>query len=426
MTSRRTFLQTATQTLIGSFITFNIRNNVVAQNQGLPLILNNKVDWEQVRELFILSKKKLYFNTGTLGVSPKSVLDTVCEQMLKVETTGEYGKISAVRTQIAELVKVLESEICLTANTTTGINIVAQGIRFKKGDEIIITNQEHVGNALPWLQIAKIKGLKIKVLELASTSEKTLYNLEKLFSRKTKVVAVPHITCTTGQVLPIKAIAQAAHNHNALLFVDGAHGPGMLSLNLIDLGCDFYATSCHKWMLGPKGTGFLYVNKKLQESLVPRFVGSGFGGDWSLSNKTAHLGKFNESAERYEYGTQNTSLWAGVSETIHFINEIGMDKIERRILELSGYFQAHLLEMKQENVELLTPTEVGSWAGIQTFRLKNITHDDFAAKAAAQNIRIRKVNESNLNAIRVSTHIYNTYAEIDQLVALVKECSMIR
>jgi len=426
MTSRRTFLRGATQAIIGSIITFNIRNEVVAQNQGGPTILNNKVDWGQVRELFSLSKTKIYFNSGTLGVSPKSVLDTVCEQMLKVETTGEYGKINMVRSQIADFVKVLDSEICLTNNTTHGINIVAQGIHFKKGDEIIITNQEHVGNALPWMQRAKLKGLKVRILELAPTAAQTLHNLQKLFSRKTKIVAVPHIACTTGQLLPIKEIAELAHKHGILLFVDGAHGPGMLSLNLTDLGCDFYASSCHKWMLGPKGTGFLYINKKLQENLIPRFVGSGFGGDWSITSKEGRLGKFVDSAERYEYGTQNTSLWLGVAEAIRFMNELGIKNVEARVNELSGYLQSHLLDIQGDKIELLTPKESGSWAGIQTFRMKNISHDEFATRATAQNIRIRKVNESNLNAIRISTHIYNTHAEIDQLIALVKECSMIR
>ncbi len=426
MTNRRTFLRSTTQALVSSFMAFNMSAEVVAQNQIAPLTLNNKVDWEQVRDLFILSKKKTYFNTGTIGVSPKSVLDMVYEQMLKVETTGEYGKIHGVRSQIASFVKVLDSEICLTSNTTSGINIVAQGIRFKRGDEIIITNQEHVGNALPWLQTAKVKGLKVKVLALAPTAEEILHNLQKLFSHKTKVVAVPHITCTTGQVLPIKEIATLAHKQGILLFVDGAHGPGMLSLNLTDLGCDFYAAACHKWMLGPKGTGFLYVNQKQQENLIPCFVGSGFGGDWSVTNKEGYLGKFIDSAERYEYGTQNTALWLGVAEAVRFMNELGRENIEKRIKDLSEYLKLHLLDIQQDKIDLLTPGESGSWAGIQTFRLKNISHDDFAEKAMSQNIRVRKVNESNLNAIRISTHIYNSYGEIDQLITLIKACSMIR
>lgn len=426
MPSRRSFLRSAAQTLVSSFLAYNIRSEAVAQNQGTPIIVKDKVEWGDVRELFILSKQKIYLNSATLGISPKCVLDTVCEQMHKVETTGEYGKLGTVRAQIAEFVKVLETEICLTSNTTAGINIVAQGVSFKHGDEIIITNQEHVGNALPWLQRAKMKGLKIKVLNLAPTAAETLHNLQKLFSRKTKVVAVPHITCTTGQVLPIKEISELAHKYGAFVFVDGAHGTGMLSLNLSELGCDFYASCCHKWMLAPKGTGFLYIKKNCQNNLTPRFVGSGFGADWNITEKESHLGKFTDTAERYEYGTQNTALWKGVAETIRFTNDLGKENIERRVRDLSGHLQAHLVELKNENVELLTPQEAKSWAGIQTFRLKNMTHDTFAEKAAAQNMRVRKVNESSLNAIRISTHIYNSYEELDKLIALIAECSRVQ
>ena len=394
---------------------------------GEPLLFSdskysadNDSFWAQLREAFPLNKNRAYFNNGTLGPSPQVVLDAVIDAMKKIESTGEMAHtIDAPRQRMAQFVKVLPSEIALTKNTTEGINIVAWGLPLKKGDEIIITNHEHVGNALPWLHVAKAKSLKIKVLALGNSADETLSNLKKIVSPKTKVIAVPHITCTTGQVQPIKEIAQYAQQKGIFTAVDGAHGAGMLNLDLKTLGCDFYATCCHKWLLGPKGTGFLYVKKDKQDILMPHFVGAGTHQGWTISPEKIELSNPTNSAERYDYGTYNQALWIGVAAAIDFFEKIGMEKVEARLKELNQYLKSKLLELSKKDIKMLTPTEGVSTSGMLGFKLLNRDSKAFANEVNSR-FRVRYVAEHGLNSLRISTHIYNNTNEIDDFILFLK------
>ena len=418
MLSRRFFLKNTANILVGTSLSSWTTE---------PLIFSEKKFahfddpfWAQLREAFPLNKNRAYFNNGTLGPSPQVVLDAVIDAMKKIENTGEMAHtIDAPRQRMAHFVKVLPSEIALTKNTTEGINIVAWGLPLKKGDEIIISNHEHVGNALPWLHVAKAKSLKIKVLVLGNSDDETLSNLKKIVSTKTKVIAIPHITCTTGQVQPIKKIAQYAQQKSIFTAVDGAHGTGMLDLDLKTLGCDFYATCCHKWLLGPKGTGFLYVQKDMQDILLPHFVGAGTHQGWTLSPEKIELLNPTNSAERYDYGTYNQALWVGVEAAIDFFEKIGMEKVEARVKELNQYLQSKLLELNKKVIKMITYTEGGSPSGILGFKLLNKDSKAFANEVNSR-FRVRYVAEHGLNSLRISTHIYNNKNEIDDFILFLK------
>ncbi len=418
MFSRRFFLKNTANMLAGvPFIHWAGESLPFYESKYNP---NNNLFWTQLREAFPLNKNRAYFNNGTLGPSPQIVLDAVIDAMRKIESTGEMAHtIHIPRQRIAQFVKVLQSEITLTKNTTEGINIVAWGLPLKKDDEIIISNHEHVGNALPWLHVAKAKSLKIKVLALGNSDDETFSNFKKIVSPKTKVIAVPHITCTTGQVQPIKEMAQWAKQKGIFIAVDGAHGAGMLDLDLKALGCDFYATCCHKWLLGPKGTGFLYVKKEVQDILVPHFVGAGTHQGWTISPKKVELLNPTTSAERYDYGTYNQALWLGVESAIDFFEKIGMDKVEARVKELNQYLHSKLLELSKKDIKMLTPTEGVSTSGMLGFKLLNKDSKAFANEVNSR-FRVRFVAEHGLNSLRISTHIYNNKNEIDDFILFLK------
>ena len=418
MISRRHFLKNTANMLVGvpfmqlekEFLPFS-ESKYTADNDPL---------WTELREKFPLNKNRVYFNNGTLGPSPQVVLDVVIDAMKKIESTGEMAHtIDASRKSIAQFVKVLPSEIALTKNTTEGINIIAWGLPLKKGDEVIISNHEHVGNALPWLHVAKAKSLKIKVLVLGNSADETLSNFKKIISSKTKVIAIPHITCTTGQVQPIKEMAQYAHQKGIFVAVDGAHVAGMLDLDLKALGCDFYATCCHKWLLGPKGTGFLYVKKEMQDILMPHFVGAGTHQGWAISPEKVELLNPTNSAERYDYGTYNQAMWIGVAAAIDFFEKIGMEKVEARVKELNQYLQSKLLELSKKDIKMLTPTEGVSSSGMLGFKLLNKDSKIFANEVNSR-FRVRYVAEHGLNSLRISTHIYNNKNEIDDFILFLK------
>jgi selenocysteine lyase/cysteine desulfurase len=195
----------------------------------------------------------------------------------------------------------------------------------------------------------------------------------------------------------------------------------MLLLDLHDIGCDTYATCSHKWMLGPKGTGFLYVRKDFQDTLQAYTVGGGsIEGDWNMSVQPLNAGEYAKSAHRYYGGTQSAGLYKGVIAAVDFLETIGMKNIHNRIKSLGKYTQDRLLELG-DKVELLTPTEEKSHCAVNGFRIKGVDYTKFYSVCAENKIRIRSVPEDGVNCLRVSTHIYNNKTEIDQLMELIKK-----
>jgi cysteine desulfurase/selenocysteine lyase len=376
--------------------------------------------WKLVRSQFPLSKDTTYLNNGTMGPSPYPVIDAVYQKSIHINSKGQYGggdheALSA----LAKFVGANENEIAFTHNVTEGNNLIAQGLPLKKGDEVILTVHEHVGGALPWLNRAKHDGIVIKVIQLGSNAAETLANIEAATTKKTKVYALPHIPCTIGQVLPVKEIAALAKSKGIYSFFDGAHGPGMLNLDLHDIDCDFYASCCHKWMLGPKGTGFLYVKKEKLDVLKPIMVGAYSDSGWDMLSNPPSMKGYADSAHRFCYGTQSAELYAGIEAAVKFHETIGKQVVENRIKYLAGHLRNSLKNLG-DNVEIITPEEPSSRAAVTAFRLKNMTMQKFQEQASKENFTIRTVPENNVNCIRVSTHIYNQVEEIDRFADLVK------
>ncbi|HRG58136.1 MAG TPA: aminotransferase class V-fold PLP-dependent enzyme [Bacteroidia bacterium] len=383
---------------------------------------NEERDWLELRNKFPLSKDRIYFNNGTMGPSPFSVIDAVNKKMLSVDSNADYGGWEDSRKSLARFVKCEESEICLTHNVTEGINIICWALDLKAGDEILVTNHEHVGGALPWLNRAKLENLVVNYFELGKNATETLTNLKKKITAKTKVIAVPHIVCTIGQIQPIKEIVAIGKEKNIKVFVDGAHGTGMLNLNLKDLGCDYYASCCHKWLCGPKGTGYLYVKKEALNDLKAYYVGAGSDNGWNVVNPPNPLMTgYANTAHRFDYGTQNASIWAGVDAAITMWENIGMDKIEARVKYLATHLQNSLLKFNSEYIEMLTSTEPESRGAVVAFRLKNVEYTKFQTLASEAGFRVRVVPENGVNCIRVSTHIYNSLDEINQFVSFTEK-----
>ncbi len=262
-----------------------------------------------------------------MGPSPFVVIDAVKSEMEDVERNARYGGWDTVRPKVAKFINARDEEISLTHNVTEGIDIVACGLPLKRGDEVILTNHEHAGNAIPWLARARRDAIVVKVLLLAPTAAETLNRLNALITQHTRVIAVPHITCTIGQVLPAKEIAKLGHDKGLWVFFDGAHTPGMMPLDVKDIGCDFFATCGHKWMMGPKGTGFVYIRKEMQEVLEPYWAGALSDAGWDLQKGTLD---YRKDAHKYDFGTQNAALYVGLGAAIDFLYHIGMENIARR------------------------------------------------------------------------------------------------
>ncbi len=419
--NRRNFLRSASVLALSLAEIESLARPRLIHAAGESIAEDNETYWRNVRQMFPLTKDLAYLNNGTMGPSPYPVIEALHKGIAEGDEHGGYGGWEATSGKLAKFVGANEDEIALTHNVTDGINIACWGLPLKKGDEVILTTHEHVGNAFPWLCRQKLHGVVLKAYTPGPTAEETLNRISALITKKTRAIATPHIPCTMGQVIPVKEICKLAKEKGIYSVIDGAHGPGMLMLDLHDIGCDTYASCCHKWMLGPKGTGFLYVRKDFQDTLQAYFVGGGSDtGTWNMATNPITGSDYAKSAHRYYGGTQAAGLYKGVDAAIDFIESIGMQNIHNRIKALGKYTQDQLLALG-DKVELITPTEERSRCAVNGFRIKGVEYTKFYNTCSENKIRIRSVAENGLNSLRVSTHIYNNKDEIDQLVELVKK-----
>jgi selenocysteine lyase/cysteine desulfurase len=376
--------------------------------------------WKFVRTQFPLTDERAYLNTGGLGASPYAVIEAVKAKMDELEKIAETGHSDElwkeVKTAAAQLLGCDATELAFTRNATEGINIVCNGLPLKRGDEMITTTHEHVGNTVPWLGLLKREGIVVKLFEPSTVSaEENVDRIEKLLTNKTRLISVPHATTTTGQILPIKALSALAKPKGIWLFVDGAQTAGMFPFNLHELGCDAYATSGHKWMLGPKETGLLYVRKEMLDVIQPKIVGAYSAGEFDLAKGTLD---FVPTAQRYEYGTVSIPLRFGLGAAINFLQKIGMENIWKRDQSLSTRLFKGLKSIP--NVSVLSPESSTERSALVTFKHEKVPFGDLQRHLDTYKLRTRGVGEGGVNALRISTHLYNTPDEVDRTLEAVR------
>lgn len=313
---------------------------VSALGPGKP---DDEVYWRKVRDLFYVADDVLFLNNGSLGLSHRAVVEAMYRHLLESEASrarkyGEYpwwgyGPTLEIRKKVATFIGADSEEIALTRNATEGMNTVASGLELQAGDEVLMSNQEHPGGRGPWYQRAKRYGITVKEFEVPASPRspaEILERLEAAISPRTKVISVSHITTITGGMLPVKDIAALARSRNIVSVFDGAHAIGQVPLDMHDIGCDYYATSPHKWLYAPKGTGVLYCRKGMAEKLWCHTA----SGTWDQRE----LG-----CERLtNIGTSNYSLLVGLVAAIEFQERLSKDLIAERGRYLNNYLRGEL------------------------------------------------------------------------------------
>jgi selenocysteine lyase/cysteine desulfurase len=372
--------------------------------------------WGFVREQFPLSRERAYLNTGGLGASPYAVIDAVKGKMDELEKTGETGHseelLDGIKRDAGALLGCDAGEIAFTRNTTEGINIVANGLPLRRGDEIILTTQEHVGNAFTWLALTKREGVVLRLFEPSTVSDaENVDRLTRCITKKTRLISIPHAVTTTGTLMPVAQIARIAAEKKIWFFIDGAQTAGMVPFNLHEIGCDAYATSGHKWLLGPKETGLLYVRREMLDAIRATFVGAYSGGDFDFLKGTF---AFNAAAQRYEYGTVSVPLRVGLGAAVAFIRKIGIERVWKRDRMLAEALVAGLSEIPA--IILLSPARAEARSAMITIMHRTISHEKLQAHLDTYNLRTRSVTEGGLNALRLSFHVYNTPGEVTRIL----------
>ncbi len=377
--------------------------------------------WHFVKQQFPLQEDLIYMNNGGLGPSPYHVIETINSQMLKWESISETGHHlgDGVREKAAKFFNCGMDEIAFTRNATEGMNIIARGLPLKKDDEVLMTTHEHPGGAMPWLGLAKDIGIRVKLFEPGVTNEENLKIIESNITRKTKALMISHIPCTTGLIFPAKEIAEICHQKGIYYVLDGAQVLGMIPVDFNELGCDFYTSSGHKWLCGPKGTGIIYIRRDMLDIWRPTYVGAYSDKIYKLEEQ---LLEYQKAAKIVEYATRNTPIIMGIGASLDFLVAIGMDKVAVRGRALARHLKEKLSEI--DNVELLTPMDSKLSGAIVTFKILDDrkSYADYIAQIKKEyNIRLRPIGEHGLNAIRASLHIYNNFEQIDRLVDAVKK-----
>jgi selenocysteine lyase/cysteine desulfurase len=377
---------------------------------------NSESFWKLVKSQFVFAPDLFYFNNASLGSSPLSVRsatlaarDTLDGFPSKFMWGDWDDEKEEVRRKLADLFSVSTEEIALIHNTTEGMNCIARSFDLEEGDEIILANHEHTSGTVCWKVFHESRGVKLVRPELPlipDSVDEIVQVYRNAITPRTKIISITHIVNTNGMMLPIKEIAKLAHKNGILVAVDGAQAPGMIDVNLADLGCDFYTSSTHKWMFSPKGMGVLFAKESSQHHLKPLIVCKGYR---------------DKTIRRLEnYNTRNLPELMGLGASVDFINSIGIQKIEARSFELKHYFRSKIEALPA--FTLKTPASDSISAAIQVVEV--LGKDVKQAKEYLfdhANIDCRPMTKFGLNALRFSFAVYITKDDIDYLVdALVK------
>ena len=377
--------------------------------------------WELVRAQFPVTKERIYMNTGGLGPSSYSVIDAVQRTIMDQQRRSEHGhkKIVAAREPVAAFFGVKPSEIAFMRNATEANATVASGLNIlKTEDEVILESHAHPGGAIPWMSRQKQDGIRVRVFDPDPTSVAgNLERIEALITPRTRVIQVSHLTAPTGIKMPVVEIAKLASDRGIWYHIDGAQSAGAFPFNLKEIGCDSYGTSGHKWMGGPHGTGLLYVREERLDDVAPTEVGAySDNGTYEIPDSF----EYNATAQRYEPGTRDAATVVGMAAAIEFLEMIGMEQVATYSQSLALYLQQQLRALA--GVQVLTPEDPALSAGITTFRVDTIPFRDlYHVLSIDYKIRCRIVTERGIDAVRISTHIFNNQAECDHVVEGIKE-----
>ena len=372
------------------------------------------VGLDGTRKEFLLPEGFVFMDNGATGACPRRVLeaaDTAWRRMEQSPAESAYGEVQreaeAVHERLAGFLGASRREVLPTINTTDAMNAVARGIDLRAGDRVLSTNHEHPGGRYCWEYLAERFGVLLDVAEIPTPPEDPGQVVDRLTAKltpRTRVISVSHVTFDTGLRLPIEAIAELSRRHGALFVVDGAQVPGGMRVDVQALGCDAYATSAHKWMLGPKGTGALYVRLDSREAIYPARTYDG----WFVYSGSM--------------GLQNLPALIGLGEALAFLEELSMVRVEAHNLRLRSVLYERLAELPR--LRLMSPPDGQMASPIVSVALpEGVDPQELRARLLEKHrISARAITEEEgFAGLRFTTHVYNDLDDCDRLAAALAE-----
>lgn len=381
-------------------------------------------------------KRIAYLDSAATTQKPKIVIDAIKDYYENTNANPHRGayELSVLATEAYDEAREkirrfinaeYFEEIIFTKNATEAFNLLAisYGMNFiNEGDEIVISIAEHHSNLIPWQQVAKAKGAVLKYMYTDENGELTEEEVHSKITDKTKIVSITHVSNALGTINPVKEIAEYAHSKGAIVIVDGAQSVPHMKVDVRDVNADFLVIAGHK-LLAPMGIGVLYGKKELLEKMPPVL----FGGDmveYVYEQETT----FNVLPYKFEAGTQNVEAAVGLSKAIDYLNEVGMDNVERIEKELMSYAVDEI--RKLDYVKIYGTRDIEKRGGVLSFEIKGVHPHDVASIFDTFGVCIRAGNHCaqplmrymEINATsRASIYFYNTKEDIDRLVEAIKK-----
>jgi isopenicillin-N epimerase len=380
--------------------------------------------WSDARAQMLLDPTVTNLNTGSFGPLPRPVFDRATElrRQLAAEPMDFLLRISPpllweARERLAAFLGGDPRRLVFTANVSASVNIVASALRLAAPGEILLTDHEYGAMHWCWERAAQRQGLTLRTFPLpilAREPDEIVAAVRRAITERTRLLFFSHVLSPTGLVLPAREICAEARRRGVLTVVDGAHAPAMIPVDLDAIGADFYGGNCHKWLLAPTGSGFLYLGKGSEDRLQPLQVSWGWHHDRGRLDERDEWGTTARLRALEFEGTRDPCPWLAVPAAIDFQAGLGWDRIRGRIAELAAYVRRRLDGLA--GLSLATPARPELHGSMVAFRLPDGV-DILALRRGLWEHRIEApiVERPEGPLIRVSTHFYNTTGDIDQL-----------
>ena len=381
---------------------------------------------DNLRSLFLLDPDVTFLNHGSFGACPRSVFERYQAWQVQLErqpvafidpTRGLSDWMRNSRIAVAEEVGADPDEIVGLTNATEALNIVAQSMDLQPDDEILTTDHEYAALDKTWAYVARRTGAKIVrvTIPLPLTNAQAFTDAMLAgITPKTRILFLSHITSATALVFPIEDIVAEAKRRDITTIIDGAHSPGHIPLDLTALDADYYSGNCHKWMMAPKGSAFLYARRNLQHKINPLIISHG----WTeKANEPDAVGFFGDSPfiDGFQVqGTRDPSAWLTVPESIAFRRQHGWDAVAARCRDLAQETAARVAAITG-----LSPFSSSEFCAPQMVAMPVPNCDPMELKLALLNqygIEIPCFNWQKFTIVRLSVQGYNTLADMDRLV----------
>lgn len=387
--------------------------------------------WAQARAQMLLDPRVTNLNTGSWGPLPRVVFEHVtqlrrrlAEEPMDFLLRQSPPLLWEARRQLAEFLGGEPSRLLFTANVSVSVNLVAASLRLAAPGEILLTDHEYGAMHWCWERAAQRQGLTLRTFPLpvmATDPQEIVDAACKAMTARTRLFFFSHVLSPTGLVLPARELCAEARRRGILSVVDGAHAPGMIPLRLGEIPFDFYGANCHKWMLAPTGTGFLYLGPGNEDRLQPMQVSWGWHHDQSRRDEPDEFGTTPRLRALEHEGTRDLCPWLTVPTAIDFQAGLDRERIRARFGELRSHVRLRIGEAL--GLPLSTPVHPALCGSLTAFRLPTGTAAIPLRRSLWEKYRIEVpiVERPDHLLLRVSTHFYNTHEEIDRLADAMRE-----